>query len=48
MLDIDPATGALVDSNGNFVLGTSATEGKLNSPPPVRESTAPITEHRPE
>ena len=29
MLDIDPATGALVDSNGNFVLGTSATEGKL-------------------
>ncbi len=31
MLDIDPATGALVDSNGNFVLGTSATNGKLDS-----------------
>lgn len=34
MLDIDPATGALVDSNGNFVLGTSATEGKLDSAQP--------------
>ena len=31
MLDIDPATGALIDSNGNFVLGTSATDGKLDS-----------------
>ena len=31
MLDIDPATGALIDSNGNFVLGTSATNGKLDS-----------------
>ena len=37
MLDIDPATGALVDSNGNFVLGTSATEGKLNSSQPGQE-----------
>ena len=34
MLDIDPATGAVVDSNGNFVLGTSATEGKLDSAQP--------------
>lgn len=34
MLDIDPATGALVDSNGNFVLGTSATNGKLDSAQP--------------
>lgn len=34
MLDIDPATGALVDSNGNFVLGTSATNGKLDSANP--------------
>ena len=37
MLDIDPATGALVDSNGNFVLGTSATAGKLNSSQPGQE-----------
>ena len=34
MLDIDPATGALIDSNGNFVLGTSATDGKLDSTEP--------------
>jgi len=34
MLDINPATGALVDSNGNFVLGTSATDGKLDSTQP--------------
>ncbi len=34
MLDINPATGALVDSNGNFVLGTSATDGKLDSSQP--------------
>lgn len=34
MLDINPATGALVDSNGNFVLGTSATDGKLDSSSP--------------
>ncbi len=34
MLDIDQATGALIDSNGNFVLGTSATDGKLNSAQP--------------
>jgi len=34
MLDINPATGALVDSNGNFVLGTSATDGKLDSTHP--------------
>ena len=34
MLDIDQATGALIDSNGNFVLGTSATDGKLDSTEP--------------
>lgn len=34
MLDIDPSTGALIDSNGNFVLGTSATDGKLDSTEP--------------
>lgn len=34
MLDIDPTTGALIDSNGNFVLGTSATDGKLDSTEP--------------
>lgn len=34
MLDIDQATGALIDSNGNFVLGTSATGGKLDSTEP--------------
>ena len=34
MLDIDPATGALIDSNGNFVLGTSASDGKLDSTEP--------------
>lgn len=34
MLDIDPVTGALIDSNGNFVLGTSATDGKLDSTEP--------------
>lgn len=34
MLDIDPATGAVIDSNGNFVLGTSATNGKLDSEAP--------------
>ena len=34
MLDIGPATGALIDSNGNFVLGTSATDGKLDSTEP--------------
>lgn len=34
MLDIDPATGAVIDSNGNFVLGTSATNGKLDSTQP--------------
>ena len=34
MLDIDPATGALIDSNDNFVLGTSATDGKLDSTEP--------------
>ena len=34
MLDIDPAPGALIDSNGNFVLGTSATDGKLDSTEP--------------
>lgn len=34
MLDINPATGALVDSNGNFVLGTSATDGKLDDSHP--------------
>lgn len=34
MLDIDPATGALIDSNGNFVLGTSATGGRLDSTEP--------------
>lgn len=34
MLDIDQATGAVIDSNGNFVLGTSATDGKLNSSQP--------------
>ena len=34
MLDSDPATGALIDSNGNFVLGTSATDGKLDSTEP--------------
>ena len=34
MLDIDPATGAVIDSNGNFVLGTSATNGKLDSTEP--------------
>lgn len=34
MFDIDSATGALVDSNGNFVLGTSATDGKLDSTDP--------------
>lgn len=31
MLDIDPNTGYVIDSNGNFVLGTSATNGKLDS-----------------
>lgn len=35
MLDIDP-NGRLVDTNGNFVLGTSATSGKLNSTEPGR------------
>lgn len=37
MLDIDPATGAVIDSNGNFVLGTSATNGKLDSTHPSQE-----------
>jgi len=31
MLDIDANTGYVIDSNGNFVLGTSATNGKLDS-----------------
>ena len=31
MLDIDPNTGYVIDSNGNFVLGTSASNGKLDS-----------------
>ena len=35
MLDID-RQGRLVDTNGNFVLGTSATSGKLNSSEPGR------------
>ena len=35
MLDIDP-NGRLVDTNGNFVLGTSATSGQLNSTEPGR------------
>ena len=35
MLDID-TNGRLVDTNGNFVLGTSATSGKLNSSEPGR------------
>lgn len=34
MLDVDPATGAVIDSNGNFVLGTGATNGKLDSTEP--------------
>ena len=34
LFKIDPTTGALVDSNGNFVLGTSATNGKLDSDSP--------------
>ncbi len=34
MLDIDAATGAVIDSNGNFVLGTGATNGKLDSTTP--------------
>lgn len=34
LFKIDPTTGALVDSNGNFVLGTSATNGKLDSDAP--------------
>lgn len=33
MLDID-ANGHLIDSNGNFVLGTSAANGKLNATEP--------------
>lgn len=37
MLDIDPATGAVIDSNGNFVLGTGATNGKLDSTEPGSE-----------
>ncbi len=36
LFKIDPATGALTDSNGNFVLGTSATNGKLDSERPGR------------
>ncbi len=35
MLDID-TNGRLVDTNGNFVLGTGATSGKLNSSEPGR------------
>lgn len=35
MLDID-TNGRLVDTNGNFVLGTSATSGQLNSTEPGR------------
>ena len=35
MLDID-TNGRLVDTNGNFVLGTSATSGQLNSSEPGR------------
>ncbi len=37
MFDIDPATGAVIDSNGNFVLGTNATNGKINSSKPGQE-----------
>ncbi len=37
MFDIDSATGALVDSNGNFVLGTGATDGKINNSKPGKE-----------
>ncbi|MCI8351762.1 MAG: flagellar hook-basal body complex protein [Oscillospiraceae bacterium] len=37
MFDIDPATGAVIDSNGNFVLGTNATDGKINSSKPGQE-----------
>lgn len=48
MLDID-AQGNLVDSNGNFVLGTSATNGKLDSIKPgsskIKIKVDPVQAH---